>query len=64
MVLPLMTLLVQLECPLDRMNQLGFDAEFAWPTQGSAGHHSFSRNTAAKDDERYAQDSTEGDNKT
>ena len=59
-----MTLLVQLACPLDRMNQLGFDAESHGLRRGARATTASREDTAAKDDERYARDSTEGDNKT
>jgi hypothetical protein len=75
MMLSLMTLLVRLECPLGpstktvgrpvrwtRMNQSGFDAESHGLRRGA--QTITASDDAAKDDERYARDSTEGDNKT
>jgi hypothetical protein len=63
MVASLMTLLLRLQCPLDRMNESGFDAESHGLRRGARASQLL-ETTQPPYDERYALDGTEGEHKT
>jgi hypothetical protein len=63
-VASLMTLLVRLECPLDRMNESGFDAESHGLRREARASQLLETTTQPPQTTSDSADSTEGDNKT